>query len=231
MKTLVIIPTINVEDTILQVIEDLNVNASQIDYLVVDYGSTDRTIALLDNNKIPYLSMPISSKYKHALNVGMRYAKEQAYDGIIEYDGQNLYEAKYIHQLLIRAKKCDLVLGSRFLNKNHKRKKKFICKVVSWSIKLTTKKVVTDPTMRYRYYRIKVVEPLLEDKYWKSGPDAIAFLIASGYSFDELSMELRYNPKNKHYSQSTELPRKRLAQGLKWIMSIIFVQPFRKRGT
>ncbi len=229
MKTLIIIPTMNVENTILQVVEDLNINAPNIDYLIVDYGSVDRTIALLDNNNIPYLSMPVSSKYKYALNVGMKYAKDQGYDSIIEYDGHNLYQAKYITNLLKIGYKHDLVLGSRFLDKEFQKKKKLICKIISWSIKLITKKKISDPTMRYRFYRINIIELFLVNKYWKSGPDTIAFLVWSGFSFSELSMELRYNPNNKHYSQSTELPMKRFMQGLKWIISIMFFQPFRKR--
>lgn len=229
MKTLIVIPVKNVEKTILQVIDDLHHYAPKIKYLVIDYGSNDRTIELLDNNKISYLSMPLSSKYKYALNVGMKYAKEQGYDAIIEYDGNNLYDAKYIKSLISRGERYDLILGSRFLTKEFRSKKKFLCRVISWSIKITTKKQVTDPTMRYRFYKINVIEPLLNDKYLKPGPDAIAFLIASGYTFEEFSMELKYNPNNKHYSQSTAPSRQRFLQSLKWIISIIFMQPFRKK--
>lgn len=229
MKVLIVIPTYNAESTILQVIDDLTINAQNINYLVVDYGSNDRTIELLDNNSIPYLSMPLTSKYKYALNVGMRYAKDQGYQAVVEYDGANLYQAKYIKELITLGQQYDLVLGSRFMTQKFKRKKKFICKLVSASIKLTTKKIVSDPTMRYRFYNIKVIEPLLLDKYFKSGPDAIAFLIASNYTFCEISMELRYSSKNKQYSQSSEPHHKRFTQGLKWIMSILFVQPFRKK--
>lgn len=229
MKTLIVIPVKNVEKTILQVVDDINQHASKIKYLVIDYGSKDRTLELLDNNKIPYLSMPLSSKYKYALNVGMKYAKDQGYEAIIEYDGNNLYKAKYLKKLISKGQHYDLILGSRFLTSQYRNKKKFLCRVISWCIKLTTKKQVSDPTMRYRFYKIKVIEPLLHDKYWKSGPDAIAFLIASGYTFEEFSMELRYHAENKHYSQSTTLTRQRFSQSLQWIISIIFMQPFRKK--
>ena len=84
MKTLVIIPIKNAYKNILQTVDDVKRLGSHVDYIVVDYGSTDNTKYLLQNNNIQYLKFPIESTYGEAISLGMTYAKEKEYDAIIE---------------------------------------------------------------------------------------------------------------------------------------------------
>ncbi len=84
MKTLIIVPLLNSEKTLLDVISNLKVVVPEADILAIDHGSTDRTKELLRNSDINFLTLPIKSNYYEALSLGMIFANKNNYDMVVE---------------------------------------------------------------------------------------------------------------------------------------------------
>lgn len=117
MKTLIIIPAYNEQDSILKVIEDVEKNAAGCDYLVINDGSTDNTQKVLENNRINHLNLPVNTGIGGAVQTGYKYACESGYDIVVQFDGDGQHKAEYILQMvdIISRKQADMVIGSRFM--------------------------------------------------------------------------------------------------------------------
>lgn len=119
MKTLVIIPAYNEEKNILQTLENLRTYAPDVDVIVINDCSTDKTRQVLRENKIPFLDLPINLGIGGGVQTGYQYAKEHGYDIAIQFDGDGQHDARYLHALIepLETDMADVVVGSRFLKR------------------------------------------------------------------------------------------------------------------
>lgn len=119
MKTLIIIPAYNEAENIGHTLQDLHVHSPEADYLVVNDCSTDDTKAVLRRLSANYLDLPVNLGIGGAVQAGYRYALENGYDTAVQFDGDGQHDAAYIRALLapIERKEADVVIGSRFLEK------------------------------------------------------------------------------------------------------------------
>ncbi len=127
----------------------------KVDYLVVDHGSTDRTIDLLDNNKMTYLSTPLPTSYSQAFKIGLRYAQAQEYQAVVEFDGSNFFEVSDIQKLTKQAQKNDFVLATRFTDAKRSKKRRWSDKILTWALKRSTRRYISDPVLRFRLFQIE----------------------------------------------------------------------------
>ena len=122
MKTLVIVPAYNEAENIKKVIEDLEKNLCNYDYIVIDDCSTDKTKKILEENDIPHVSLPVNLGLAGAVQTGYKFAYENGFDCAIQFDGDGQHQAKYINLMAKEIEKgADIVIASRFINskKNH----------------------------------------------------------------------------------------------------------------
>lgn len=119
MKTLVIIPAYNEEGSILNTIADLQTNACDVDYVVINDSSTDRTKAILREANVNFLDLPVNLGIGGGVQTGYRYALENGYDIAIQFDGDGQHCAEYIKDLIapIVSGDADFTIGSRFIKK------------------------------------------------------------------------------------------------------------------
>ncbi|WP_058493372.1 glycosyltransferase [Legionella worsleiensis] len=125
-KVIIIIPTYNeaavIEETITQVFDSV---ASQKNYdihiLVFDSASRDNTQYLVKNlqKKYPNLHLHgepqksgLGSAYLQAINYALSTLDA---DIVFEFDADLSHQPKYINGMLERIKKCDCVVGSRYI--------------------------------------------------------------------------------------------------------------------
>ncbi|MDD7368402.1 MAG: glycosyltransferase family 2 protein [Berryella intestinalis] len=117
-RVLALVPAYNEEGSIVSAIEDLKAHASDIDYLVVNDGSRDATASICRERGYRMLSLPINLGLTGAFQAGMKYAHEQAYDYVIQFDADGQHSAAYVSDLVACAEitGADIVVGSRFVN-------------------------------------------------------------------------------------------------------------------
>ncbi len=116
--TLVFIPAWNEEENIPAVLDELCKELSDVDVLVVDDGSTDRTAELAHEHGAAVLSLGTNRGLPIGIAAGYRWARDHgyAYCGRVDADGQ--HPAAELKRLLaiVRAGRCDVAVGSRFVS-------------------------------------------------------------------------------------------------------------------
>jgi len=119
-KIFVVIPAYNEAKRISTVITDLLKHNYQI--VVVDDGSTDNTWQILQNFPITKMRHKINRGQGATLQTGTDYAFQAGAEIIVHFDGDGQFVAEEIYQAIqpIISQTADIVLGSRFLTRNHK---------------------------------------------------------------------------------------------------------------
>lgn len=80
LKKLAIIPAYNEKESILATIKDIEENAPDYDYIVVNDSSWDGMLKLCQKNGIKVLSLPINLGIGGAVQTGYVYAREKGYE-------------------------------------------------------------------------------------------------------------------------------------------------------
>ena len=119
MKTLIIVPAYNEEESLPGVIRDLRENIHFADILVVNDGSRDATARTAEEMGVAVVSLPFNLGIGGAMQAGYLYAEQGGYDIAVQFDGDGQHLAGEIGKLLRRINEgsADLVVGSRFLKR------------------------------------------------------------------------------------------------------------------
>lgn len=227
MKILILIPTFNAQDTLLDTLADLETSVPEADVLFIDHGSTDRTKHQLRINGINHLILPLETSYYQALSLGMKFAFKNKYDIVIEWDDKLKFEAKDIKYFIatMQRNKTDLILGSRFVNKKPPRSLRWSgTRALKRVTRLATGKKLTDPTFRFRAYGKKAINELAKEEIPGPAPDTIALFLKKGMSYREVFTELggEHN-KQLHYGYASSF-----GEIFRWVSWILFILPFKR---
>ena len=88
MKVLIIIPAYNEEQNIKNTVEKvLSVKNENMDYVVINDGSTDKTLEILQQEKYKFINLEKNLGIGGAVQTGYKYAYENDYDIAIQFDG------------------------------------------------------------------------------------------------------------------------------------------------
>lgn len=169
-KVLIIIPAYNESENIEHVVRHMMEEAPQYDYLVVNDGSTDNTLDLCRKANFHYLDLSINMGIGGAVQAGYVYAHKNNYDIAVQMDGDGQHDIAYLDELLkpILDKKADVVIGSRFLEKEGFQSsagRRLGINILSGLIWLTTGQRIMDVTSGYR-----AVNRMFIDIYSKDYP-------------------------------------------------------------
>ena len=123
MKLCVVIPALNEETTITDVIREIPneiPGISSVSVCVVDDGSTDRTVELAKEAGASVTSHPENRGVGAAFQTGVTWALGQGVDVMVNIDGDAQFDPTRIPELIdpILAGKADVVTASRFANKD-----------------------------------------------------------------------------------------------------------------
>ena len=121
MKTLLIIPAFNEEQSLKATIDSLVNLPSGIDFLIVNDGSKDDTVQVCRDNCYPFLDLSTNLGLAGAFQAGMKYAYRHNYDCAIQFDADGQHLPEYIEPLIEAIKENDIAIGSRFVNEKKPR--------------------------------------------------------------------------------------------------------------
>ena len=118
--TVVFIPAWNEEENLPAVLDGLHRRLPDVDILVVDDGSTDRTAEVAREHGAEVLSLGTNQGLRIGIAAGYRWALEHEYAfcGRVDADGQHPPEELLRLLERVRADECDVAVGSRFVSGN-----------------------------------------------------------------------------------------------------------------
>ena len=98
--------------------------------------------------------------------------------------------------------------------------------MISWAMRLTTHKAITDPTSGMRMFNKKMIREFAVSLNYGPEPDTISYLIKNGAKISEVQVEMKERTAGKSYLNFT----RSIAYMIRMGISIIFIQNFRKRN-
>ncbi|MCR4754310.1 MAG: glycosyltransferase family 2 protein [Lachnospiraceae bacterium] len=119
MKTLIIIPAYNEQNTLDSLINDIKTKCPNVDYVVINDCSSDDTKKVLSNIGATYVSAPVNLGIGGAVQTGYMYAAKNGYDIAIQVDGDGQHDVTFVKDMvdIINKGEADVVIGSRFIEK------------------------------------------------------------------------------------------------------------------
>ena len=158
MKNLaIVIPVYNEEKTIAKVVNDWSriIEIDQLDLIIVNDGSNDETLKILENLKKDNLNLIIINKknegHGYAICEGYKYASQNNYPFIFQTDSDDQFFASDFIKLWNKKNKIqEIILGSRASRKDPFIRV-FLSKVILRTIlSIIFGKYIHDPNIPYR---------------------------------------------------------------------------------
>jgi glycosyltransferase involved in cell wall biosynthesis len=118
-SVLVVIPALNEEDSVADVVRDVRRGIPSARCLVVDDGSTDATRARARDAGAEVLSLPYNLGVGGAMRTGFRFARDNGHEVVVQVDADGQHDAAMVNQLLSELDGADLVIGARFAGAGH----------------------------------------------------------------------------------------------------------------
>jgi len=197
LRVLVIIPAHNEQESLPRTLGEVRAAAPEAGVLVVDDGSRDATASVARRHGVSVLRHPVNLGVGGALQTGFRWALEHGYDVGVQLDADGQHDPADLAALLepIRAGRCDVSIGSRYVRRSGYRApvaRRLGMVLFSGLVSAVLHERITDTTSGFRAYARPVMEVCQHD-FPKDFPDA-PLLIAlgrRGFRLKEVPVEMR----------------------------------------
>ena len=187
MRYLVVIPTYNEAEAILETVSSVLALKPELNVLVVDDSSPDGTGAIVREAFVSESRVQLLvRKQKQGLGLayleGFEWAFSKGFDVVVEMDADGSHRAQDLALLLEASKTADLVIGSRWISGGEVENWPFIRKLISRIGNRYAKTMlgtrIWDMTSGFRVYRAEFLQKLVTES-----------VSSHGYSFQ---VELAY---------------------------------------
>lgn len=232
-KVIAIVPAFNEAASIVSAVEDLRVNAPDINYVVVNDGSRDETAVLCRQRGYHMVDLPVNLGLAGAFQTGMKYALDHGYDYALQFDADGQHSAAYVGALVDAAEKqrANVVIGSRFAAvKKPVSARMAGSALISAMILLTTGKRVQDPTSGMRLFDASMIRLLATEPDLGPEPDTIALLMRRGAKVCEVQVQMRDRVAGESYLTFTRSASYMARIGLSILLVQWFRRPFSEPG-
>ncbi|MDX2022389.1 MAG: glycosyltransferase family 2 protein [Deltaproteobacteria bacterium] len=188
-RILVIVPCLNEEESLPGLLDQLEEAhrylrpRAQLDVLVVDDGSVDRTSEIAHARGVRVASLCRNLGIGAAVQTGLRLAARDGYDWAMQIDGDGQHPPAELEKLLERAEgpdQPDLVIGSRFLTKQGFQSTRMRRVGITWLSLLLRASAgikVADPTSGFRLFGKRALT-LFDEVYPYDYPEPESLAIA-----------------------------------------------------
>ncbi len=225
-KLLIIIPAYNEAENIERVVDDLIQNYPQYDYLIINDGSRDATREICRRKGYRFVDLPINVGLTDGVQTGMMYAYRHGYDYALQFDGDGQHDPRYIADMLEAMKECDICVASRFVDQKKPKGLRMLgSNIIQFTLKLTTRKTVKDPTSGMRMFNRATMKAMAEHADYGPEPDTLAHLIRSGARVKEVQVEMHERIAGESYLSFS----RSIKYMLHMCFSIMFIQWCRKK--
>ncbi|MDE5966696.1 MAG: glycosyltransferase family 2 protein [Lachnospiraceae bacterium] len=227
MRLLMVIPAYNEEDNIVRVVNNIREQYPEYHYIVVNDGSTDHTSRRCHRNGIEIIDLPVNLGLAGAFQTGLKYAYMKDYDCVLQFDADGQHKPEYIQKMLDKMEQgYDIVIGSRYVEEKKPKNLRMIgARMLTVAINFTTGKRIADPTSGMRMFNKAMIKEFAVNMNYGPEPDTISYLVKQGASIAEVQVAMDERTAGTSYLNIT----KSALYMLRMLVSILFIQNFRKR--
>jgi glycosyltransferase involved in cell wall biosynthesis len=227
MKTVVIIPAYNEENSIRQVIASIKHIVPEADIVVINDGSLDRTGEIArGTGHATVIDLPVNLGIGGALQTGYLYAHRIGYGLAVQMDADGQHDPAELHKIIqpILEGAADCCIGSRFLEKTEYRSgisRRLGIWFFSWMIHWMIGKTFTDPTSGFRAVNREVIAEFAE-YYPEDYPEVEAIVLLDRQSFRVSEVSVLMHARQA--GQSSITPIKSLYYMIKVSLAVLITR-------
>lgn len=234
-KLIFIIPAYNEEENIEKVLKEIKKDVDYADILVINDCSTDKTKEIVEFNNVKCITNIFNMKYAMAVQTGIKYAYENGYDYVIQFDADGQHIAKEAEKLYktIKKENCDIVIGSRYLKDMGypcPTFRRLGTKIFEWLIKIFCKTTISDPLSGFQCLNKQVIKRYAQMGKYPEFPDAnlIIEMLREGYKIKEIPVKMRLREAGESMHGGIIKPIKYMINMFYTIIFIILSTPRKK---
>ena len=197
LRKLIIIPAYNESECIEKTIENIQKNAEDFDYIIINDCSTDNTREICEKRGFHIINLPINLGIGGAVQTGYLYGVRYGYDMAVQVDGDGQHDAAFLQKMAdcLEETVADMVIVSRFIEKQGFQStgaRRIGIRFFTWLIRLMTGKTVTDPTSGLRMVNRKVMAEFAKD-YPKDypEPETAVTVLHCGMKIEEIPVVMK----------------------------------------
>lgn len=197
-KVLVVIPAYNESENIEKVLKEIKKDINYADILVINDCSKDNTKEIVEKNGVKCITNVFNMRYAWAVQVGIKYARDNGYDYVIQMDADGQHIASEAEKLYKESKKtgADIVIGSRYLvdmGYPCPLFRRIGTKFFVGIIRLFTGKKIADPLSGFQCLNRDVIEYYAGCGNYPEFPDAnlVIEMLLKGYKITEVPVKMR----------------------------------------
>lgn len=197
MKKLIIVPAYNEEENIERTIDAILKESPDFDYVIINDCSVDNTRQICEKKGYNIVNLPINLGIGGAVQTGYKYAVKYGYDMAVQVDGDGQHDPEFLNAMAryLEANGLDMVIGSRFINKEgfqSSRLRRIGIRFFTCLIRIVTGVTITDPTSGLRMAGRNVLMLFAAD-YPKDypEPESVVAILRKGMKVKEIPVVMR----------------------------------------
>jgi glycosyltransferase involved in cell wall biosynthesis len=164
MRRIAIVPALNEEAAIARVIDEIRAYDPQLEIVVVDDGSPDRTAQAARAAGAHVLRLPFNLGIGGAVQTGFRYAYENGFELAVRVDGDGQHDPAQLSAVVepVLRGDADIVVGSRYLGPGgdgyrSTTPRRIGIRILARVVSLLTGQRITDPTSGFQALNRKAI--------------------------------------------------------------------------
>lgn len=231
MKLIIQIPCFNEEETLPATVADLPRSIEGIDcieYMVVDDGSSDRTVEVAKKLGVHHIVRLITNRgLATVFGKGVEYALSQGADIVVNTDADNQYNGADIEKLVrpILAGAADMVVGCRPIIEHPEfgSVKKALQLLGSWTLRRISKTTVRDAASGFRAFSRTTCQRLFIHSRFSYCMETL--IQAGNTNLRVASVDIRINPQTRESRLFTSIPQYVMKSGGTMVTMFLLYRP------
>jgi glycosyltransferase involved in cell wall biosynthesis len=201
MRGIAIVPALNEEAAIAQVIDEIRAYDPELEIVVIDDGSPDRTAQAARAAGAQVLRLPFNLGIGGAVQTGFRYAYENGFELAVRVDGDGQHvpaQLSAVVEPVVRGD-ADIVVGSRYLGPSgdgyrSTAPRRVGIRILAGIVSLLTGQRITDPTSGFQALNRKAITLFAVD-YPHDYPEVEALVLLLRHRLRLLEVPIAMRPR------------------------------------
>ena len=196
---LVVVPAWNEEESLPQVMGEIRSAVPEATILVVNDGSTDRTVEVARACGADVLDLPLNLGVGGAMRAGYRFAKTKGFDYAAQIDADGQHDARDLPRMmeLSAQENANIVIGARFAGRGEyeaRGPRRWAMKFLAAVLSRVTGTRLTDATSGLKMCDRRAIELFAADypaEYLGDTVEALVIAARNGLTVRQLGVEMR----------------------------------------